>query len=92
MNDDTNVKLKWFGIPKMLPFVKKYRVRIIWMVILGIAASLIDSIYPLFNQYALNHFVLGQTLDTLVWFIAHCILAFWLFRSSSTSSVSTGPA
>ena len=70
MNDDTNVKLKWFGIPKLLPFVKKYKVRIIWMVILGVAASLIDSIYPLFNQYALNHFVLGQTLDTLVWFIA----------------------
>ena len=50
MNDDTNVKLKWFGIPKLLPFVKKYKVRIIWMVILGVAASLIDSIYPLFNQ------------------------------------------
>lgn len=69
MNDDTNVKLKAFGIPKLLPFVKKYRARILGMIAMGIAASLIDSIYPLFNQYALNHFVLGQTLDTLLWFI-----------------------
>lgn len=69
MNDDTNVKLKWFGIPKLLPFMKKYRRRILWMIILGVAASLIDSVYPLFNQYALNHFVIGQTLDTLGWFI-----------------------
>lgn len=68
-NDDLNVKLKWFGIPKLIPFVKKYKVRIIWMVILGIGASIIDAMYPLFNQYALNHFVLGQTLDTLVYFI-----------------------
>jgi ABC-type bacteriocin/lantibiotic exporter with double-glycine peptidase domain len=42
---------------------------IIGMVMMGITASLIDSIYPLFNQYALNHFVAGKTLDTMGWFI-----------------------
>lgn len=68
-NDDTNIKLKWFGIPQLLPFAKKYKVRIIWMIILGIITSLIDAVYPLFNQYALNHFVLGNTLDTLGLFI-----------------------
>ncbi|MCH3962350.1 MAG: ABC transporter ATP-binding protein/permease [Solobacterium sp.] len=68
-DDDKNIKLKWFGIPQLLPFAKKYKVRIIWMIILGIITSLIDAVYPLFNQYALNHFVLGNTLDTLGFFI-----------------------
>jgi ATP-binding cassette subfamily B protein len=68
-DDDKKIKLKWFGIPQLLPFAKKYKVRIIWMIILGIITSLIDAVYPLFNQYALNHFVLGNTLDTLGLFI-----------------------
>jgi ATP-binding cassette subfamily B protein len=67
--NDTNIKLKYFGIPKLLPFTKKYRGIIIGMILMGITASLIDSIYPLFNQYALDHFVAGKTLDTMGWFI-----------------------
>lgn len=66
---DTNIKLKYFGIPKILPFIKKYRGIITGMIIMGIVASLIDSIYPLFIQYALNHFVALKTLDTMGWFV-----------------------
>lgn len=66
---DTNIKLKYFGIPKILPYIRKYRAIILGMVIMGITASLIDSIYPLFIQYAINHFVAFQTLDTMGWFI-----------------------
>ena len=39
------------------------------MVIFGVVASLIDSIYPLLNSYILNHYVVRQTLDTLPWFL-----------------------
>ena len=66
---DTNIKLKYFGIPKILPLIKKYRGIITGMILMGIMASLIDSIYPLFIQYALNHFVALKTLDTMGWFI-----------------------
>lgn len=66
---DTNIKLKYFGIPKILPLIKKYRGIITGMILMGITASLIDSIYPLFIQYALNHFVALKTLDTMGWFI-----------------------
>lgn len=66
---EKNIKLKYFGIPKILPFIKKYRGIITGMIIMGITASLIDSIYPLFIQYALNHFVALKTLDTMGWFI-----------------------
>ncbi len=66
---DYDVKLKFFGIPKLLPFIKPYRKTMIIMIVLGMAASLIDAVYPLFNQYALNHFVALKTLDTLVIFV-----------------------
>lgn len=67
--NDYDVKLKFFGIPKLLPFIKPYRKTMIVMIVLGMAASLIDAIYPLFNQYALNHFVAEKTLDTLTVFV-----------------------
>lgn len=67
--NDYDVKLKFFGIPKLLPFTKPYRKTMIVMIVLGMAASLIDAIYPLFNQYALNHFVAEKTLDTLTVFV-----------------------
>lgn len=50
MSENKNVKLKYFGIPKLLPFVKPYKKIMISMIIMGALSSLIDSIYPLFNQ------------------------------------------
>jgi ATP-binding cassette subfamily B protein len=79
------VRLKHYGIPKLLPFLKPYRKRIIVMIVMGVMASMIDALYPLFSQYALNHYVAEQTLDTLGWFIlvyivilvAQVLLNFW---------------
>ncbi len=62
--------LPWFGIPKLLPYVRPYRKMIVVMVTLGILSSLIDSVYPLFNRYALDHFVAGETLQGLGLFVA----------------------
>lgn len=39
------------------------------MITLGILVSLADAVYPLFNRYAINHFVGEQTLDTLALFV-----------------------
>ncbi|MBQ1396595.1 MAG: ABC transporter ATP-binding protein [Eubacterium sp.] len=69
-NDTYNVHLPFFGVPKILPYLKKYRWRIFWMVTLGILTSLFDSSFPLFNRYAIDHFVAESTLDTLPQFIA----------------------
>ena len=72
MNEDElkDLHLPFFGIPKLLPYLKQYRKRIFAMISLGIIASLIDSIYPLFNRYAIDHFVAEKTLDTVVPFVA----------------------
>ena len=60
-----NVSLPWFGIGRVIPFAKPYKKTIILSVILGIISSMIDSAYPLFNSYAIDHFIGQGTLDTL---------------------------
>ena len=67
--DLKNVHLPFFGIPKLFPYLKKYRKRIVFMVALGILTSLIDASFPLFNRYAIDHFIAEGILDTMPLFI-----------------------
>ena len=67
--NDKAVKLPFFGIPRLHPYIKQYYPKIIFMIILGILSSLVDSIYPIFNRYALDNFVGKQTLNGLTVFI-----------------------
>ena len=67
---DKTVSLPYFGIPRILPYTKPYQKTILSMILMGIVTSLIDSAYPLFNRYALDHFVGEGTLDTMGLFIA----------------------
>ncbi len=61
--------LPWFGIPKLLPFLRPYGKIILLMIFCGILGSGVDILLPLFQQYAINHYIAGQTLDTLAFFI-----------------------
>ncbi|MEE3309152.1 ABC transporter ATP-binding protein [Sharpea azabuensis] len=63
-------KYQFFGLRKIIPYIKPYRKEMIIMVILGVVSSLFDSIYPLFNRYVLNHYLALKTLDTIVYFVA----------------------
>ncbi len=79
--------LPYFGIPKVLPYAKKYRWKILFMVFLGILSSLIDSIYPLFNQHIINHNLANRTGDTL-WTVAilyALVLAFQVWNNYYSS-------
>lgn len=62
MNEEKQTSLPFFGIPRLFPYLKPYRVKIICMILLGAMSSAIDAAYPLFNRYALNHFIGGMTL------------------------------
>ena len=62
--------LPFFGVGRMLPFLKKYSKTLLVMVLCGLAGTLVDIAVPLFQRYSLNHFVGGGTLDTLWIFIA----------------------
>jgi ATP-binding cassette subfamily B protein len=67
-------KLKFFGIPKLIPFLKPYKKRLILMAILGVVSSCIDIIVPLFQRYAIDNYVVTGILDTLPFFIGLYVL------------------
>lgn len=60
--------LKFFGIGRLLPYLQPHRKILIIMCILGIGVSLNRTIVPVFQKYALDHFVGNATMDTLLWF------------------------
>lgn len=68
-NNNKPVKLPFFGIPRLHPYIKQYYPKIIFMIILGILSSLADSFYPIFNRYALDNFVGKGTLKGLGVFV-----------------------
>ena len=61
--------LKFFGIGKILPFLKNVRGQILIMVSLAFISSLVDVTIPQFQRYALDHFVGMGVMDTIVPFI-----------------------
>lgn len=71
--------LKYFGLPQIWPYIRVYKKRILVMALLGTLSSIADSIFPLFNQYAINHFVALKTMDT-VWIFILLYLGCMLMR------------
>lgn len=67
-------KLRFFGVGKILPYMRKYRKMIFLMILCGLAGSISDTIIPLYRRYALNHFIGENTLDTLPVFITVCVI------------------
>ncbi len=67
--------LPFFGVPKLYPYVRKYRPHLVFMVTLGLLVTAIEVAMPLFQRYALNHFVAERTLDTIWLFIGLYVLA-----------------
>ncbi len=70
MNKDKQTHLPFFGIGKILPFVSPYRKKFAIMVIFGLICSGIDIIWPVYNSYALETFVNGQTVKGIWLFLA----------------------
>ena len=68
-------KLRWFGIPKLFPYLKGYgRLVLLDMIALGFIGSAMDAVIPLFQQYAIDHFIAGGTLAGLGMFLALYVL------------------
>ena len=60
--------LKFFGIGRILPYLSGLKKQIAAMVLFGLAGSVADIILPLFQRYALDHFVGLGIFDTVVIF------------------------
>ena len=81
MSDQQNKsqkKLPFFGIPAILPYLKRHRV-LLFMMLGGIFLNgIIDIITPLFQRYAINNFVLGQTMQGIWPFVITYVLVIGL--------------
>lgn len=69
MEGKKQTKLRFFGIGRILPYLKKFRGQLALMVLCGLGGSLTDVILPQFQRYALDHFVVGKVFDTIVLFL-----------------------
>ena len=74
-----NIKLPFFGIPKILPYVKHYRKHLIFMLVACFGTSLVDLVLPLLQRYAIKNFVQEESAKG-VWIFALCYLAVILLQ------------
>ncbi|MBR5782779.1 MAG: ABC transporter ATP-binding protein [Clostridia bacterium] len=70
MSKETIKALPWFGLGKLIPFLKPYKKYVIIMICCGLMESVVDIVLPLFQKYALDHFVTGGTMDTVLGFVS----------------------
>ena len=80
--------LKFFGIGRILPFLKPLRKLIFIMIFFGLMGSATDIILPQFQRYALDHFVGLGVLDTVIPFVILYILTILVAAGSNYISCS----
>ena len=80
--------LKFFGIGRILPFLKPLRKLIFIMIFFGLMGSATDIILPQFQRYALDHFVGLGVLDMLVPFVILYVLTILVAALSNYISCS----
>ena len=68
--ENRKTSLPFFGIPRLFPYVRKYRKTLAVMLVCGLGGTGVDLALPLLQRYALNHFIGEHTLDTLPLYIA----------------------
>ena len=74
MKEQKTTRLKFFGISKILPFLIPHKKNIFIMIFFGLLGSLVDIVLPLFQRYALDHYVGLRIFDTIVWFVIAYLL------------------
>lgn len=83
MGEEKTKHLKFFGIGKVLPFLKRVRKLILIMVIFGLLGSLTDIILPLFQRYALDHYVGEGVFDTIAVFVVAYLMTILMAAGSN---------
>ena len=87
MTERENKSLPFFGVGKLLPFLKNYRTDIVAMLFCGLIGSGIDIFTPLFQRYALDKFIGGESLASLPAFIGAYLLT--ILVSAGANYIST---
>ncbi len=69
MEEKATKHLKFFGIGRILPYLTQVKKLILIMMLFGLLGSATDIIIPLYQRYALDHFIGQSTFDTLPVFL-----------------------
>ena len=68
-------KLRLFGIPAILPFVKELRGKLALMAVCSLLGTALDVLTPVYQRYALDEMVGRSDLSRLPWFIAVYVIS-----------------
>ncbi len=90
MNQQKN--LRFFGIGKIIPFLRPFGKQLLVMVLLALVSTGTDILLPLFQKYALDHFVVERTLDTIwvftaAYFLTYCLAGVVNYISCTLATV-----
>lgn len=69
MSEEKTTHLKYFGIGRIMPYLSVVKKSILLMIVFGLSGSVVDIILPLYQRYALDHFIGGGVFDTLAPFV-----------------------
>ena len=83
MHETTHSHLPYFGIGRILPYLGPVRTKILIMVSLGLVGSMTDIVLPLFQRYALDHFIGLGIFDTLLPFVLLYLLTIFTAAGSN---------
>ena len=59
-------KLKFFGLGKLKPYLKRYKLIFLTLILCTLAVGLLNILTPLFQRYAIDTFIAGKTLEGLL--------------------------
>ena len=74
-NDNKTTKLPFFGLGKILPYLKPFWKSFLFIIVMGLLASADDVIMPLFQKHVLNKFIGEGDFSSLGIFIALYFIA-----------------
>lgn len=65
-----NKPFDWSVWKKILPFLRPYSINLSVVIILNIVMALVDISMPLFQRYAIDHYIEAGTVQNIGWFTA----------------------
>lgn len=74
MSRESVPKVKFFGLTKLKPFLAPYRWMFLVMILGTIIVGVLNTVMPLFQEYAINNFIAHNTTEGLLPFILLYVL------------------
>lgn len=74
-NENSSTKLQFFGLGKILPYLKPFWKSFLFIIVMGLLASIDDVIMPLFQKHVLNKFIGERDFSSIGVFIILYLIA-----------------